>query len=111
MSPCCAATSSIIGKKQKCGPLPHLSAASLENSDEHALKKLLMIGTLIVGAAAVSGGALAAEFYVVRDAATTKCTIVDSKPATTTTTIVDGTFKTRTEAKTGIKTMNICTNN
>jgi hypothetical protein len=46
----------------------------------------------------------------IRDATTKKCTIVDTKPTTTTTTIVDnGTFKTRTEAETGMKTMKVCT--
>ncbi len=50
-------------------------------------------------------------FYVVRDSSTKKCTIVDTKPTTTTTTVVDnGTFKTRTEAETGMKTMKVCTN-
>jgi hypothetical protein len=61
---------------------------------------------------AVAAPALAAEFYVVRDATTKKCTIVDTKPTTTTTTIVDnGIFKTKTEAETGMKTMKVCTTN
>ncbi|WP_065753028.1 hypothetical protein [Bradyrhizobium paxllaeri] len=68
-----------------------------------------MIGTIALAASAVAGGAVAVEFYVVRDAATRKCTVVDTKP---TTTIVDnGTFKTRTEAETGMKTMKVCTSN
>lgn len=74
------------------------------------MKKFLMIGTLAFAASAVTQTASAAEFYVVRDAATKKCTIVDTKPTTTTTTIVDnGTFKTRTEAESGMKTMKVCT--
>lgn len=53
---------------------------------------------------------VATEYYVVRDATTKKCTVVDSKPTTTTTTIVDnGIFKTRTEAETGMKTIKVCT--
>lgn len=69
-----------------------------------------MIGTVLAGATAFAGSAIAAEFYVVRDATTKKCTIVDTKPTTTTTTVVDnGTFKTRTEAETGMKTMKVCT--
>ena len=66
------------------------------------------------GLCRIGGGqtAVAAEFYVVRDATTKKCTIVDSKPTTTTTTIIDnGTFKTRTEAETGMKTMKVCSTN
>lgn len=74
------------------------------------MKKLLMVGTLVFAASAVAETAVAAEFYVVRDATTRKCTVVDSKPTTTTTTIVDnGTFKTRTEAETGMKTIKVCT--
>jgi hypothetical protein len=54
--------------------------------------------------------AVAAEFYVVRDATTKKCTVVDTKPTTTTTTIVDnGTYKTKTEAESGMKTTKVCT--
>ena len=53
--------------------------------------------------------AVAAEFYVVRDATTKKCTVVDTKPTTTTTTIVDnGTYKTKTEAESGMKTTKVC---
>jgi hypothetical protein len=74
------------------------------------LKKFLMTGALILAASAAAETAVAAEFYVVRDATTKKCTIVDTKPTATTTTIVDnGTFKTRTEAETGMKTMKVCT--
>jgi hypothetical protein len=53
----------------------------------------------------------ASEYYVVRDATTKKCTIVDKKPTTTTTIVDNGTFKTRTEAETGMKTMKVCTEN
>ena len=54
--------------------------------------------------------AFAAEYYVVRDATTKKCTIVDTKPTTNTTVVVgDGkVFKTRTEAETGMKTIKVC---
>jgi hypothetical protein len=79
---------------------------------EDTLKKILMIGALAFAATAVAETASAAEFYVVRDSATKKCTIVDTKPTTTTTTVVDnGTFKTKTEAETGMKTMKVCTTN
>jgi hypothetical protein len=64
------------------------------------LKKILMIGALVFAATTVAETANAAEFYVVRDSTTRKCTIVDTKPMTTTTTVVDnGTFKTRTESR------------
>jgi N-methylhydantoinase A/oxoprolinase/acetone carboxylase beta subunit len=73
------------------------------------MKKLLMIGALAFAATTVANSAMAAEFYVVRDATTKKCTVVDTKPTTTTTTIVDnGTYKTKTEAETGMKTTKVC---
>lgn len=51
--------------------------------------------------------ASAAEFYIVRDAMTKKCT---TKPPTTTTTVVgDTVFKTKTDAEAGIKTTKVCT--
>jgi hypothetical protein len=72
------------------------------------LRKILIACAVTLGLTAPT---LAAEFYVVQDAGTKKCTIVDKKPTTTTTTIVDnGTFKTKTEAETGMKTMKVCTN-
>ena len=74
------------------------------------MKKFLMIGVLAFAATAVAETAVAAEFYVVRDSATKKCTVVDTKPTTTTTTIVDnGTYKTKTEAEAGMKTTKVCT--
>ena len=77
------------------------------------MKKFLISGA--VSAFAVTGAfaqtAVSSEFYVVRDASTKKCTIVDKKPTTTTTIVDNGTFKTRTEAETGMKTMKVCTEN
>ena len=75
------------------------------------MKKLLLSG-VVVAFAATGVSAQTTEFYVVRDATTKKCTIVDKKPTTTTTTIVDnGTFKTRTEAETGMKSIKVCSEN
>jgi hypothetical protein len=53
------------------------------------------------------------EYYVIRDTATKKCTIVDKRPATSATTnpstIVGlGVFKTRSEAEAGMKKMDVC---
>jgi hypothetical protein len=80
--------------------------------EEETLKKTLLIGALAFAATTIAQTALAAEFYVVRDATTKKCTVVDRKPTTTTTTVVDnGIFKTKTEAETGMKTMKVCTEN
>ncbi len=74
------------------------------------MKKFLMIGTLAFAATTIAQTASAAEFYVVRDSTTKKCTVVDTKPTTTTTTIVGtGTYKTKTEAEAGMKTTKVCT--
>jgi len=54
------------------------------------------------------------EFYVVQDAKTKKCTVVDKKPVDTSTTVVStsGTiYKSRTEAEAGMKTVKVCTSN
>ena len=73
------------------------------------MKKLLLTGA-VVAFATTGAYAQTTEFYVVRDATTKKCTIVDKKPTTTTTTVVDnGVFRTRTEAETSMKTMKVCT--
>jgi hypothetical protein len=74
------------------------------------LRKILIAGAVTLGLTAPT---LAAEFYVVHDTATKKCTIVDKKPTVTTTTIVgDGkVYKTREEAETGMKSVKVCTTN
>jgi hypothetical protein len=75
------------------------------------MKKLLLSGAVAAFAVTSAFAQTATEYYVVRDTTTKKCIIVDKKPTTTTTTIVDnGTFKTRTEAETGMKSMKVCTN-
>ena len=54
-----------------------------------------------------------ADWYVVQDSATKKCTIVEQKPTSTTTTVVSPAgvvYKTRTEAEAGMKTVKVCTN-
>ena len=62
--------------------------------------------TFVLGAQPAS----AAEFYIVRDVITKKCTVVDTKPTTTTTTVVgDGVYKTKTEADSAVKTTKVCT--
>jgi hypothetical protein len=78
---------------------------------EETMMKSLALGALMtLVATSAFAQATASEYYVVRDATTKKCTIVDKKPTTTTTTVVDnGMFKTRTEAETGMKTMKVCT--
>ena len=73
------------------------------------MKKFLIAGAVAAFAATTAfaqTATVSTEYYVVRDATTKKCTIVDKKPATTTemTIVGDGkVFKTRTEAETGMK--------
>ena len=49
------------------------------------LRKILIAGAVTLGLTAPT---LAAEFYVVQDTATKKCTIVDKKPTVTTSVVV-----------------------
>jgi hypothetical protein len=101
-----------FGKKWNYRTSDGLTARIKRKTREDTLKKILIVGALAFAATSIAQTASAAEFYVVRDATTKKCTIVDTKPTTTTTTVVDnGTFKTKTEAETGMKTMKVCTTN
>jgi hypothetical protein len=75
------------------------------------MKKTVFAAAAIAFASAAY--AQAAEFYVVQDVKTKKCTVVDKKPATTETTVVGDckVYKTRTEAETGMKSVKVCTSN
>jgi hypothetical protein len=107
--PGCALPIAIGKKRNLLAPERLIRTATLE---EETLKKILIVGALAFAAASIAQTASAAEFYVVRDSATKKCTVVDTKPTTTTTTVVDnGTYKTKTEAETGMKTTKVCTDN
>jgi uncharacterized membrane protein len=73
------------------------------------MKKLIVCSALAAFALSTQA-ASAAEFYIVRDTTTKKCTVVHTKPTTATTTVVgDGVYKTKVEAETAIKTTKICT--
>jgi hypothetical protein len=51
------------------------------------------------------------EFYIVRDLATQKCTVVDKQPITNTRTITlatDTIFKSRADAEAGMKGIKVC---
>ena len=77
---------------------------------DEAMKKFLIVGAVSAFVVTSVYAQTATEYYVVRDASTTKCTVVDKKPTATTTTVVDnGTFKTKTEAETGMKSIKVCT--
>ena len=70
------------------------------------MKKILIGAVLLT----VATPALAAEFFIVQDSATKKCTIVDKRPTVTTTTVVGGdrVYTTREEATAGMKTVKVC---
>ena len=72
------------------------------------MTKTILTASLL--AAAFTMPAFADEsYYVVRDATTKKCTVVNEKP-TTTTVVGDGTvYKTTTEAESAVKTTMVCT--
>ena len=72
-----------------------------------------MIGKIIGGAvllAAFVTPVAAAEFYVVQDTATKRCTIMEQKPTVSTSVVVgDGkVYTTRTEAEGAMKTVKVC---
>jgi hypothetical protein len=74
------------------------------------MKKLILAAALV----AFATPTLAAEFYIVQNTSTKKCTIVDKKPTATTTTVVGGdgkVYATRVEAQNAMKTEKICTTN
>jgi len=62
------------------------------------------------GLAAFVTPSLAAEYYIVQDTTTKRCSIVEQRPTTTTTHIVGpGTaYTTRTEAEGAMKTVKVC---
>lgn len=87
----------------------HRAFESTPPRKEMIMKKLILCSALAAFALGTQA-ASAAEFYIVRDATTKKCTIVNSKPTITTTTVVgDGVYKTKVEAESAIKTTKICT--
>jgi hypothetical protein len=77
--------------------------------EERPVKKLIAAALVV----AFVTPALAAEFYVVQNVKTKKCTVVDKRPTSTETTVVgDGkVYTTREEAMTGMKSVKVCTSN
>jgi hypothetical protein len=64
---------------------------------------------VVIGAALALATPAMADFYVVQDTSTKRCTIVEQKPTTSTTVVVgSGMFSTRTEAETALKKVEVC---
>jgi hypothetical protein len=80
------------------------------------MKSAIICSAMLV---AISGAAIipaaaqtTTEYYVVQDVKTKKCTIVDKKPTSTTEfSILGNTFRSRTEAESGMKTEKVCVSN
>jgi hypothetical protein len=67
------------------------------------------IGVAVAALVTLPALAQTTEYYVVQDATTKKCTIVEQKPTTTSVVQVGPlAFKSRTEAETGMKTIKVC---
>ena len=70
------------------------------------MKAKLLAATVVV--AAFTTPALA-DFWIVQDSSTKRCNIVEQRPTTTTTMIVgDREYKTRVEAESQMKTVEVC---
>ena len=67
--------------------------------------RFLLAGAIM---AAFTGTAMA-DFYVVENPTTHKCSVVTQKPTTTKETVVGNTvYKTQSEAEAGMKTIKVC---
>jgi hypothetical protein len=68
-----------------------------------------LVGAAVAAIVALPVAAQTTEYYVVQDATTKKCTIVEQRPTTTSVVQVGPlAFKSRTEAETGMKTIKVC---
>jgi hypothetical protein len=73
------------------------------------MKRLIVVSALAYALAIPAFAQAVTEYYVVQDATTKRCTIVDKKPTTTTTVQVGPVaFKSRSEAESGMKTIKVC---
>ncbi|HLH97844.1 MAG TPA: hypothetical protein VKW08_22265 [Xanthobacteraceae bacterium] len=73
------------------------------------MKLTILASAVLLGVFATD--AIAAEFYIVQDSSTKRCTVVDKKPTVKTETIVGSNGKvyaTREEATAGMKSEKIC---
>jgi hypothetical protein len=93
--------------------MPEAGVAGATASDNNTSKETAMLTRYAVAALAVAAfvtPALAAEFYIVQDASTKRCQIVEQRPTSTTTTIVGGdkVYTTRTEAESALGSVQVC---
>src|SRR5262249_7811138 len=95
------------------GLLPPMEPSGLEfgllstATEEDFMRIKLLVAA--AGLVALATPSLAAEFFIVQDSTTKRCTIVEQRPTTQTTTVVGGkTYTTRTEAEGAMKTVKVC---
>jgi hypothetical protein len=70
------------------------------------MKAKLLAATVVVAAFATPA---LADFWIVQDSSSRRCNIVEQRPTTTTTTIVGNReFKTRAEAESQMRTVEVC---
>jgi hypothetical protein len=84
-----------------------LVCRTLQHQEVFMRIKLLVAAA---GFAAFATPSLAAEFYIVQDTTTKRCTIVEQRPTTQTMVVVGPgmAFTTRAEAETSMKTVKVC---
>jgi hypothetical protein len=68
------------------------------------MKKLFVAAALLVSASPV----FAAEFYIVQNPTTKRCTIVEQRPAPSAGIVIGDHFGVRVEAETRMKTVEVC---
>jgi hypothetical protein len=78
----------------------------------HSTKRVLYLVAATFALTAMAF-AQAAEFHVVQDARTKRCTVVDRKPSPSTyvTLVSSETYRTQAEAEVGILSLKICSTN
>ena len=73
--------------------------------------KKVLVGILFLVSVSFTTPIWAAEFYIVRDLTTQKCTVSDKRPMTdikTITLATDTIYKSREDAESGMKTIKVC---
>jgi hypothetical protein len=84
----------------------HFGLLFIATEEDFMRIKLLVAAA---GLVAFTTPSLAAEFYIVQDTSTKRCSIVEQRPTTQTTTVVGGkAYTTRTEAEGAMKTVKVC---
>jgi hypothetical protein len=68
------------------------------------MRKVLLTAAFVLSATS----AFAAEFYIVQNPTTKRCTIVEQRPAPTVGVVIGDVFGVRTEAESRLKTTKVC---